>query len=355
MFSARQSRRGFTLVELLVVIAIIGILVALLIPSLSSARAAANASASANSLSGYGKGFTLYASNHDGALTSGAFDHLRDGRVDQFGWVADMITSKVTAPGLSLDKGHRSKLNETVGVYTGALTTGAGAAANFDANQWPAGASAGNVVGTTYYDGTGDKPRARDMFNEGYNSNFVTTWHFSRGDPTDASGFNAVGEKGRADGDGPLSETIINQASTTAAKIAVAAPGRLSDEVIDATAVTTLKSFTGKTDIAKANDRYTKSFTDGMVVPYTDTSIGGAAGQYVHDLSGVFPLHQPKSANGGGGFAPVLFADQHVEKVVDKTGDGYIGNGPASTYSLNADQYQEASEQIWIKRLRNQQ
>ena len=77
MFSARQSRRGFTLVELLVVIAIIGILVALLIPSLSSARAAANASASANSLSGYGKGFTLYASNHDGSLTSGAFDHLQ--------------------------------------------------------------------------------------------------------------------------------------------------------------------------------------------------------------------------------------------------------------------------------------
>jgi len=60
----------------------------------------------------------------------------------------------------------------------------------------------------------------------------------------------------------------------------------------------------------------------------------------------------------------VLFADGHVESVYDKVsfgdttkGDGYIGNGPnapgaATTLDLDADMYQEASDLIWIKRLR---
>jgi type II secretory pathway pseudopilin PulG len=82
----------------LVVIAIIGVLVALLLPALSSARAAANASGSASNMSGFGRGFELYANSNNGNYSSGAFDHFRDGDMRQYGWVADLIQTKVSQP-----------------------------------------------------------------------------------------------------------------------------------------------------------------------------------------------------------------------------------------------------------------
>ena len=85
------------------------------------------------------------------------------------------------------------------------------------------------------------------------------------------------------------------------------------------------------------------------------------AGEFVHDLSGIYPLHQPKTADGAGGFAPVLFADLHVEKVTDtvsagstSAGDGFIGNN-LTGYTLDGPMYDEASDLIWLKRLRNPQ
>lgn len=362
MFSTHQARRGFTLVELLVVIAIIGTLVALLLPALSSARSSANASASANNLSTFGRGFELYASTHDGIYTSGAFDHFRDGDIRTNGWVGDLIGIKVANPGKGLDPGHRNKVSSTVADYTGASNVNqANLAFGITDGRWPAGSVAANVVGAAAFGGA---PQAKDLWDEGYNSNFITTWHFSRGDPSAADGYSA-GNKSLADGDGPLSQNIVSQARTTAARIALMAPARPiagAPGLVDAATATALKSFTGAS-IAKANDRLTASFTDGMLVPFA-AALGGAAGEFVHDLGGIYPLHQPKTSNGAGGFAPVLFADLHVEKVFDTVsfgdttkGDGYIGNGPDgnNNLGLDADMYQEASDLIWIKRLRNAQ
>jgi prepilin-type N-terminal cleavage/methylation domain-containing protein/prepilin-type processing-associated H-X9-DG protein len=358
MFSTHPSRRGFTLVELLVVIAIIGVLVALLLPALSSARSSANASASASNLSTFGRGFELYASTHDGQYTSGAFDHFRDGDIRRNGWVGDLIGSKVANPGKGLDPAHRNKVSATVADYSGAVTANqANIADGIAADRWPTGTAAGSVVGATAFGGAA---QAKDLWDEGYNTNFVTTWHFSRGDPTAASGYNAAGSKGLSEGDGPLSQNIVSQARTTAARIALMGPARAvagAAGLLDATAAAALKSFTG-TSIARANDRVSTSFTDGMLVPFTDTALGGSAGEFVHDLSGILPLHQPKTADGSGGFAPVLFADLHVEKVFDTVsegsttiGDGFIGNN-LNSYALDGDMYQEASDLIWIKRLR---
>lgn len=361
MVSNSKARRGFTLVELLVVIAIIGTLVALLLPALSSARSAANASASANNLSTFGRGFEVYASTHDGNYTSGAFDHFRDGDIRRNGWVGDLIGIKVANPGKALDPAHRNKVSATVGDYSGAITSNQGnlSAEGIPAGRWDASATATGAVGTGNFGGA---PQSRDLWDEGYNTNFVTTWHFSRGDPTDAGGY-AAGGKGLDDGDGPLSQNIVSQARTTAARIALMAPARAiagASGLIDAAAAAEIKSFTGS-GIAKANDRMTASFTDGMVVPFTDPTLGGSAGEFVHDLSGIYPLHQPKTADGAGGFAPVLFADLHVEKITDtvsegstSAGDGFIGNNLTS-YALDGPMYQEASDLIWLKRLRNPQ
>jgi len=361
MVSKSQARRGFTLVELLVVIAIIATLVALLLPALSSARSSANASASANNLSTFGRGFEVYASTHDGNYSSGAFDHFRDGDIRRYGWVGDLIGIKVANPGKGLDPAHRNKVSATVGDYTGAISANQGnlVAEGQPADRWSATDTAAAVSTAAYFGGA---PQAKDLWDEGFNTNFVTTWHFSRGDPTDAGGY-AAGGKGLNDGDGPLSQNIVSQARTTAARIALMAPARAvagADGLIDAAAAAALKSFTG-TAIAKANDRMTASFTDGMVVPFTDTTLGGSAGEFVHDLSGIYPLHQPKTADGSGGFAPVLFADLHVEKLTDTVsegsttaGDGFIGNNLTS-YALDGPMYQEAADLIWLKRLRNPQ
>ncbi len=388
---ASKGRQGFTLVELLVVIAIIGVLVALLLPALSSARAAANASGSASNLGGFGRGFELYATNNNGTYTSGAFDHCRDGDVRKYGWVADLIQSKVSAPGKALDLGSRNKINEKVGDYMGATTkTKDLTTAGVPAGRWASGMTGddGTAVslsahddtnsGETYFGGDAD---AKDVWDAGYNSNYATTWHFSRGDPSDSTGY-ASGAKGLADGDGPLNTNHLNQGLTTAARVALMGPARAGDGA-DALVVSTagrqatgasapvMNAFAGST-IVKANDLLVESFNDGMNVAWTDTALGGSAGQKVHEFNDIEPLHQPKNSDGTGGFAPVLFADLHVEKVFDTVtsgstenaskGDGYIGNGVTrdsagkiTAVSMGANGYQEISDFIWIKRLRNRQ
>lgn len=361
MFASHRARRGFTLVELLVVIAIIATLVALLLPALSSARSAANASGSANNLSTFGRGFEVYASTNDGVYSSGAFDHFRDGDMLQTGWVADLMGIKVAIPGKALDPAHRAKISETVGDYSGAVTTNQGT--TYNATVWGTTAVA-DAVGATYFDGS-TRPNGQTAWDEGYNTNYATTWHFSRGDPS-ASEFGLGNNP--ADGDGPLSQDIVSQANTSAARIALMAPGRPGAK-LTAGESTSLNTFVGGEKIAKANDFMTVAMTDGMTVGVTAltgdalASAGGATGadgttaRTVQSLAGIYPLHQAK-AGGVAGFAPVLFADLHVEKVNDTSsnaaasqGDGYIGDDASG--NLSDAMYSEASDLIWIKRLRD--
>jgi prepilin-type N-terminal cleavage/methylation domain-containing protein len=365
-----KGRRGFTLVELLVVIAIVGVLMAVLMPALSTARGAANLSSSSSNLSSFGRGFELYATNNDGSYTSGAFDQLRDGDVRSNGWVADLVLLKVANPGKALDAGSRIKINEKVLDYVGAMPGHTSElATGILSGKWPASTPYANVSGEAYF---GGDSASKEVWDSGYNSVYATTWHFSRGDPSATDGYDK-GTKGPDAGDGGLTQNHIGQGLTTAARVALMGPARAgdgNDANITSAIATTLNDFIGA-KIFRANDLACESFNDGMNVSFTDTAIGGSAGQKIHEFNDIEPIHQPKNSDMTGGLAPILFADLHVAKVIDSVdavttsgnaGDGYIGNGVTrdgtgkiTAVSTDSAGYQEIVDQIWVKRLRARQ
>ncbi len=365
-----RSRRGFTLVELLVVIAIIGVLVALLLPALSSARSAANASGSASNMSSFGRGFELYKNSNNGTYTSGAFTHTLDGDARNYGWVADLITLKVAQPGKALDQGNRNKVNLAAADYMGARGS------NND-GEYVTGTLGGRWVTATPTAATlalnallsGSSGAQKEVWDAGNNTNYVTTWSFVRGDPRDTGGY-APGSSGLGDGDGPLSDNHLTQGNTSASRVALMGPGRASAVTVGAAAGAStaamgdMNTFAGTT-IVKLNDVLVDRFTTGMNVANTNiTADVPGAGTMIHNFAAIAPLHQPKTAQGTGGHAPLLFADGHVEKVQDTVttaasgedtlkGDGFIGNNAAGV--IGPEGYQEISAQVWTRRLRTDQ
>jgi prepilin-type N-terminal cleavage/methylation domain-containing protein len=94
-----MKKRGFTLIELLVVISIIGILVALLLPALAVAREAARNAQCKNNLRQFGIAMHAFADkDSQGRYCTGASDYLRDGCMDTWGWVADIVNQGAGKP-----------------------------------------------------------------------------------------------------------------------------------------------------------------------------------------------------------------------------------------------------------------
>ena len=378
-YSVRASRRsGMTLVELLVVIAIIGALVGMALPALSAARAASFAAGAASHLSAFGRGFELFAQqDHAGRYCSGAFDHLLDGDIRTRGWVADVLGIKAANPGKARDPANRWQVSETVADYAGAARQGTAVVLDGADHGWPTTSYAAVSGSATF----GTLAAMNEVWFAGHNTTFATTWHFSRGDPTttiDAAfpGYGSV-RGSRTEGSGPLSISTLEKAATTAARVALMGPARATDGPSFVVRPGAVRLRTGVADgvingfvgfrLVRPNDLLLDSFTDGMNVVFTDPAIGGGPSRKIHELSDIHPLHQPK-AGGAGGFAPLLFADGHVEKVFDRVtagasagpskGDSFIGNGVTTTsgtisgFVIDGPSYEEAADQIWLKRLR---
>ncbi len=415
-------QRGFTLVELLVVIAIIGILLGLLLPNLAAVQQTAKSGAQAAIIQAFGKGFIDFSTlDSQGRLSSGAFDHLRDGDMTKVGWVADLVNGKFANPGKSLDPVNRYKVSaafqaavvsedmdsENLGDRSGSFSA-------FNESRWLSVetrtwsnslVTGNNSIWGTYYFG----PK-QTVWDSGYNTNYATTWHFSRGDnlpPSDPTYdcYNANETDPLAcpgDGDGPLSTAVLADSSflTSADKVAILGPARSRgrsdgdrmDLPLSEQNASELNAFidpTGRKRIVKFGDFSLKSFTDGPNADVVDTHIRNivpAAVRHtsysprVHEISDIAPHVKakriPNLAHPGGvmagGYANILFADGSTRRVNDNSGyggankgDGWIGPyhylgkqedvdsaGWIRNFRLDANAFSEVRDDVYLGLLR---
>jgi prepilin-type N-terminal cleavage/methylation domain-containing protein/prepilin-type processing-associated H-X9-DG protein len=382
-FSRPAPRRAFTLVELLVSIAIIGILLGLLLPNLAAVQSTAKASAALAHVQAFGKGFLDHATlDKEGRLSTGAFDHYRDGDITKVGWVADLVNAKYANPGKSLDPVSRGKVSEEFAFAAGGLD-GHG---KLNQIRW---ATATKADGTTVdpadeddFHGSEYFGTSQTVWDNGYNTNFVTTWHFSRGDnnitsgdsySVDASPHDNGGDPEMCplDGDGPLSTAHLADPTglTSADKIALMGPAQVGnhdhdhgedhggghghseqDVILGAEQAAAINAFvdpSGRKRPAKIGDALLEGMTDGPAATIQSglaTPWGTGDGtRKVHTLADITPIHKAKrglvnaNAEDGrlfrmvGGSAPVLFADGHAARIYDTggyagiRGDGWLG------------------------------
>ena len=401
---ASALRRGFTLVELLVVIAIIGILVALVLPAISRARESARTAQCKSNLRQIGLGTHMFADRDpQHRLCSGASDFRRDGCMDTYGWVADLVNLNAALPGELLCPSNPVRAPEKLNDLLGADTTDAKDGADpaklakgiCGADNWnglSGSGGTGEFADTDVSAGDGGDADeraalvARAFLDKGINYNYAAGWHFVRSVPKfdfdDSSSPVALisvntgsGMKGASTTAGGLKRRVLESGPVVTSNVALlgdSAPGDI-DEAILITNVrygptlldgTTTDPFANGSAGAKSfleqGELLAEAFNDGPAYfntsgnsvglipansdlgPQIECEIKGTCAAPT-DGSGTF-LQDTRdwyAVHGGGknASANILMADGSVKEFTDTNNDKFLNPGFPVPDNLTDDEY----------------
>jgi len=375
--TSRQPKSGFTLIELLVVIAVIALLAALLLPAITRAREAARAAQCQANLKNIGIGLYKYSTrNPGGTFCSGASDFRRDGCMDTYGWVADLVNVGDGNLNESLDPSNPLKGSEKLNDLYGRDTTDnkdAAPLARLSAGlcgeadwQGTAGGSGMTFAGTAPTTPERAEIISRYFLTNGYNTNYAASWHLVRGmvkttaDPAtgELSTWANGGFKGLGGSTGPLSVNELERSRISSSNIGFigcAAPGDVDEAILAADIAHDETGIWGvalnqseSVEYIKSGSLLTEAFNDGPAYwNGTDLDLigsnqsllaqiacergepttagcpaptgAGGNGVYLQDTRDWYAVHQ--------GSCNILMGDGHVEIFNDTNNDGFLNPG----------------------------
>lgn len=384
----RAARKAFTLIELMVVISIIAVLASIALPALLRARETARSAQCQANLKNIGIALHDFAgSDPSGRFCTGASDYRRDGAMDEYGWVADIVNSGRGNMNESLCPSNplkgSEKLNDLLGKDTtdgkdGAplsrLSKGIAGKANWDGVTAGAGTTfAGTAVNTVER----AELVSRYFLEGGYNTNYAASWHLVRGGlrfqpiTTGSDLLTVGGHKGLGGSTGPLRSSVMDKSRISSSNVGFigdAGPGDVDEAVLSESLyygddrVVFARGNDTERQFIPAGDFLTEAFNDGPA--YWDNTTGdegvrligsgvnvvanrlcekgnpttsacaapnAANGLFLQDTRDWFALHS-QGCN-------ILMADGSVKVFSDRNGDGFLNPGFSVDENLSESTY----------------